>query len=941
MLFGGFVSSLLLIAAFVMSLWARKHIKALAARLEYAERTIDRLRDDLAGLRAASAPQTDTRKGQIKPGEQDTSSRPAPASPPAPGVVPPSQPPKAEPASEAPPPASVPTSGIPAVRSGAHRSPTEDTITEPPRPPERGSLEERLGARWAVWAGGAALALGGLFLVRYSIEAGLIGPGVRVVMGGLLAAALIAGGEWMRRHDVPWSLPTDAIAPAHIPSVLTAAGTVVAFGTIYAAHALYGFIGPAVAFVLLGATGILTMLASALHGPALAGLGLAGAFVAPSLVSSASPNFWPLALYFTAVAAAAYLLSRMRGWLWLAVCALAGAFGWGLAMILGVGADSTGVSGSNTAATMAHVLAQLVLAAFFLAYEPHAGRRDKEAFPDLVALCALAAMAFLVMTYLAAVPFPHWTWSPTLLAALVALTVTGWLSAPAATAMLLGGLVALFGLSIWPGLYMPPDRTLLAPYAARVLRLPDNVSSYLSASALWTLIPAAIAAYRIWRGPLLSVMASVPYAAAATLPPLIALVLSYLRVTQFDTSIAFALAGTSLAAGFAILAAQFDKADRENTVPAYHFAAGAFAAAAIAALAFAMTVSLSRGYLTVALALTALGTAYVASLRDLPLLRHAVSVLGAIVAARLAWEPRIMGADGVGSMPVLNWLLIGYGVPAACFWQAARLLERKGDSIAVRICDALAVSFAALLAFFQIRHLTNAGDILHPALGHVEAGLTTLTALLLSFGLARMNFAKHNPVFDAASLVLGASAVAMAAFGLAFGANPYVTGDAVGGRTVFSSLLPAYLLPGLCALYVARHARGLRPLWYTRAAGVLAVALIFLYVTLETRHAFHGASIASWLETSEPESWALSVMWLLLGIVFLAYGLMRGSLEARIASAALVTLAAAKVTLYDLAGIGGLWRALSFICLGAVLIGIGLVYQRLIFTGREQNPDAA
>src|SRR5690606_34080998 len=117
--------------------------------------------------------------------------------------------------------------------------------------------------------------------------------------------------------------------------------------------------------------------------------------------------------------------------------------------------------------------------------------------------------------------------------------------------------------------------------------------------------------------------------------------------------------------------------------------------------------------------------------------------------------------------------------------------------------------------------------------------------------------------------------------------------------------------------------------------------LIFLYVTLETRHAFHGASIASWLETSEPESWALSVTWLLLGIDFLAYGLMRGSLEARIASAALVTLAAAKVTLYDLAGIGGLWRALSFICLGAVLIGIGLVYQRLIFTGREQNPDAA
>jgi len=38
-----------------------------------------------------------------------------------------------------------------------------------------------------------------------------------------------------------------------------------------------------------------------------------------------------------------------------------------------------------------------------------------------------------------------------------------------------------------------------------------------------------------------------------------------------------------------------------------------------------------------------------------------------------------------------------------------------------------------------------------------------------------------------------------------------------------------------------------------------------------------------------------------------------------------------KVFLYDMTGITGLWRALSVIVLGAVLIGISLVYQRLIF----------
>ena len=48
-------------------------------------------------------------------------------------------------------------------------------------------FEERFGTRWVVWVGGMALALGGIFLVRYTIQQGLIGPGVRIMLGALLA----------------------------------------------------------------------------------------------------------------------------------------------------------------------------------------------------------------------------------------------------------------------------------------------------------------------------------------------------------------------------------------------------------------------------------------------------------------------------------------------------------------------------------------------------------------------------------------------------------------------------------------------------------------------------------------------------------------------------------------------------------------------------------
>ena len=44
-----------------------------------------------------------------------------------------------------------------------------------------------------------------------------------------------------------------------------------------------------------------------------------------------------------------------------------------------------------------------------------------------------------------------------------------------------------------------------------------------------------------------------------------------------------------------------------------------------------------------------------------------------------------------------------------------------------------------------------------------------------------------------------------------------------------------------------------------------------------------------------------------------------------------------KVFLFDMAGLTGAYRALSFIGLGLVLVGIGLVYQKLVFRPRRRR----
>ena len=197
----------------------------------------------------------------------------------------------------------------------------------PPPPPQPGpGFEERIGTRWVVWVGGLTLALGGFFMVRYSIDAGLLGPGVRTLLGGAFALALLAAGEWTRRKE---SISAIAALPiANIPAILTAAGTAVAFATVYAAYALYGFLAPATAFILLGLVALGTLAAALLHGPALAGLGIAAAFVTPILVSSDKPDFWALYIYLAIVTAAAFGLARIRLWRWLAVTTIAFALLW-------------------------------------------------------------------------------------------------------------------------------------------------------------------------------------------------------------------------------------------------------------------------------------------------------------------------------------------------------------------------------------------------------------------------------------------------------------------------------------------------------------------------------------------------------------------------------------------------------------------------------------
>jgi uncharacterized membrane protein len=804
-------------------------------------------------------------------------------------------------------------------------SPRPDVAVTPPITPAPASagisstdFEERFGTRWVVWVGGVALALGGIFLVRYSIEQGLLGPEVRTLLGGLLAAVLIAASEWTRRKEQMSGfagLPT-----AHIPSILTAAGTTVAFATVYAAYALYGFVGPSAAFVLLGVVALATLAAALLHGAALAALGLVGAEVTPLLVSTHEPNYWALYLYLAVVTAAAFALARLRMWRWLAVTAI----------VFGAGWTIPGILDHRTAALaphIFHVAAGFVLAALMivagLAFGPDAERGRIGAVSSGALAAYLLAAAVLVLAQ------NHDTATLSAFSLLTAAALAiAWRAESAVAAV---PAAAALTIIVFLGWAVEREVAHLIAPGGPVAGLADEPAQgrtgrHLVLGAVFAGLFGGVGYAAQGRSE--RAITGLLWAASSSVAPIAILVALYYRVAGFERSLPFASLALLLSA---VNAVAVETLGKREVRPGIASAQAMYAVAACASLALALTFALEKGWLTVALALMAPATAWVHRRRALPMLRWLVAAIVALVIARIGWEPRIVGTD-VGATPIINWLLYGYGVPALSFWTAGHLLRQRADDIPARASDAAAILFTVLLAVLQIRHLINDGDIFHDDTCLAEIALQASVGLAMTIGLERLRGRTASIVHNIGAQVIAAGTLAAIMFGLCLAENPLITGEPVGGPVVNLVLL-GYGLPAVLAITLALVARATRPMPYRVTAVTVAVGLAILYLSLQIARFYHGPDLTAG-SIGDAENYTYSAVWLAFGVVLLLAGIQLRSKPARLCSAAVVFLTIGKVFLLDMADLGGAWRALSFIGLGLVLVGIGWLYQRLLFPRR-------
>ncbi|WP_377295641.1 DUF2339 domain-containing protein [Rhizobium sp. SGZ-381] len=795
------------------------------------------------------------------------------------------------------------------------------------------SFENRLGARWTVWVGGLALALGGVFLVRYSIESGLLGPEVRLMLAAVFALLLAAFGEILRRRSFAHRL--EAFSNAMIPGVLTAAASVTLLATIYVAYGVYGFIGPLPAFLLLAAVSLATLALSLLHGQALAGLGLAASLVTPALVSTEAQNIAALFGFLSLVWLAANAAARLRRWHLLPILSNAGLSMWvigyclyadlrdpippGIALLVMIAGTAFLWPGSlfEDAAE-----AQAAAAGRFRRIRHLLGRR-----PRGIMLSVSLGTLLSIMTLLATANGTNGDPMLIFVAATGLLASLGAGRRPGAWPALFSTLAALWGMTLVTLMNLSVDLTDPLQLTDTAARLPLPGSTVLGGLTLAAILAACGLLFQHRRGHTDREMAGLWAIIVAIVPVTLATITFLAEGTLGRDWLHGAFA---LALGLAILWSVDREARRQPAGAGDLLARDILILGAFGAFTLCLH-TLTHGLVTT-LGVAMLGFAFVLATRrrawrGLPWAMVAASL---VVMARIAYEPTIVGPQNLSTTPVFNALLPGYGVPALLLVAACWLLRRWPGRRALNALQGLAALMGLLTLAILVRHAASGGvlDDRVPTLG--EQSIYTLLTIGLSGVLMTLDIKSPSRALRYGSMLAGIIAT-LNVLTLHLGAlNPYFSGENTGGWPLLNLLAPGYLLPALAYAGLATFARQRRPAPYVTLIAITAALLGFAWATLSVRWFWQGENLASWKGFIEGETYTYSVVWLLIGVGLLVIGSWRNLRSLRLVSAGLVLVTVLKVFLIDMANLEGILRALSFIGLGGVLIGIGLFYQRIL-----------
>ena len=767
---------------------------------------------------------------------------------------------------------------------GADAPAGEDT--EPAERETLGGLFERLvGGRLLIWLGGVAIIVAGFFLIRHSIEIGLLTPAARMAGATILGVVMVGAGEYARGSRFTADDP-------RIAQALVGAGIVILYATPYGSYILYGLIGAGTASAAMIAVTAAALFLSLRHGAPTAIMGLVGGFLTPALVGNASQTAVPLLLYLAVLNVGLFVLAWRKGWTWLAAAAAVLSFAW-TAYVLGRSASDALYAGLFIVA--------LSLAASLV--KPGAGRSLSMIQPLAIGLVELG---FLVSR--TDVGLEAWGLFALLSAAALALSALREEHRYAPPAALALALFLLFSESAIGevrhlGLVAGGITLLFAGLAGPMsLRGQRDLRTFMACAALAgpLCIVRALApelADRALTGALFLLLAAVPAALAW-------LQRRHASADHPDAPLTACAATSALLLG----AAAYD------LLPVDAVAAGWAATALLIAL-------WGRRLGEPGAAIVAVAAASVAALRAVVMVPELWNTAGLSLVFEAAY------ATSLPKPAAAVWALVLPGLLLVATVRALHLAPAAARRALIGVAAFLGLA-AAYIFVKQIFGIANHEEFV--AFGFAERAFITHALFLVGWLLSRLppslRWIDRTQAAWLGSIVTFVAAARLLWFDL-FAFNPALREQWVGGWPLFNLLLSYFL--GAMWLYLARSradAKTRSGLWL-----VAFLAALTAGVMLMVRQYFQGG-ILSGPDVPIAEFYGYSLAGLLLSIALLGAGVRLRDKALRLAGLIFLTATILKVFLVDAEALEGVLRILSFLVLGIALIGIGRLYTAVLKT---------
>jgi uncharacterized membrane protein len=381
-------------------------------------------------------------------------------------------------------------------------------------------LEERIGARWLLYAGIGSLILGVSYFIKFAFDNGWVSEPLRVATGLLAGGALIAVGQRFVRQGL-----------AFFGHALSGGGLVVLYVAIYAALHIYELVGPTTAFAAMVAVTLGGVWLADRHRiQILAMLALLGGFVTPVLVGGREDRQVVLFLYNALLLAGALGLVVRHAWAGVAV----------LAYVLAVAMSAAWAASFYTPAaglrTLLLITVHLALVAGMIVALRRQRTRTVLAAPAAWLLLSAPVVyhaaalwligraqgQFLVYLLVATVVglstsyHAGWRWTRTIVLALVALPFIDWMENLAAPRWYTAGLVTAVALYLLHLAGQWRDLSDDDPDA------PVPIAEFVHSHATGVFLPLALYAFfqeraAWWNAPMLTVLAAWNLGIAAVL----------------------------------------------------------------------------------------------------------------------------------------------------------------------------------------------------------------------------------------------------------------------------------------------------------------------------------------------------------------------------------------------------------------------------------------